>query len=180
MADLPAVAFAEELVVAYPAAKVVLVERDIERWYTSFNAGVIENVWSPVLRALAKLDVYFVGRLASTSGRWTEGWIGARSKREMQDKARDVYRRHYALVREVTPKERLLEFKLEEGWEPLCWFLDKPIPEVDFPNTNDSALLAERINSVISKGAWNAARFLVGASVPLVVGFLSWRMYYKE
>lgn len=36
------------------------------------------------------------------------------------------------------PKERLLEFNAKEGWEPLCKFLDVPIPEGPYPRTNDT------------------------------------------
>ena len=43
-ADPPAIAFAEELVDVYPEAKVVLVERDIDSWYSSFNAAVINTM----------------------------------------------------------------------------------------------------------------------------------------
>jgi hypothetical protein len=47
----------------YPDAKVVLVERDVEKWYQSFNDGIIMGVWSPVLRVIARLDSRFVGKL---------------------------------------------------------------------------------------------------------------------
>lgn len=48
--DLPAIAFAEDSLACYPDAKVVLVERDIENWYHSFNQGVILNVWKSVIQ----------------------------------------------------------------------------------------------------------------------------------
>ena len=34
------------------------------------------------------------------------------------------------------PNERLLEFDVRDGWEPLCDFLHKPIPKEPFPRTN--------------------------------------------
>lgn len=37
--------------------------------------------------------------------------------------------------------ERLLIFRLQERWEPLCKFLDLPVPDVPFPRTNDAASL---------------------------------------
>jgi len=41
------------------------------------------------------------------------------------------------LVRELAA-ERMLEFRVEEGWEPLCRFLGKEIPEgVEFPNVDE-------------------------------------------
>jgi len=38
------------------------------------------------------------------------------------------------------PKDRFLKFRIidGDGWEKLCSFLDKPIPDVPFPNTNQS------------------------------------------
>jgi hypothetical protein len=36
------------------------------------------------------------------------------------------------------PKDKLLIFEVKQGWEPLCKFLGKPIPNVPFPNVNDS------------------------------------------
>lgn len=41
--DVPAVAFSEDLTAIYPEARVVLVGRDIESWYKSFDEAVIEN-----------------------------------------------------------------------------------------------------------------------------------------
>ena len=32
----------------------------------------------------------------------------------------------------------LLDWSVEDGWEPLCRFLGKPIPEETFPNGNSS------------------------------------------
>jgi len=34
------------------------------------------------------------------------------------------------------PPERLLVFKVQEGWEPLCDFLDLPVPDIPFPHVN--------------------------------------------
>ena len=38
----------------------------------------------------------------------------------------------------MVPKERFLEWKVEEGWEPLCKFLDKDVPDEPFPHVNRS------------------------------------------
>ncbi|KAL9101865.1 MAG: hypothetical protein Q9187_009191, partial [Circinaria calcarea] len=108
VADLPAIAFAEELITAYPEARVVLVERDMEKWYKSFNEGIIKNVWSPLFHIIARFDPGFVGALNGPAERWTRGMFGASSMKEMQEKARRKYREHYELVEKVTPGERLL------------------------------------------------------------------------
>jgi hypothetical protein len=51
---------------------------------------------------------------------------------------RQTFVDQYDHVRSIVPKEKLLEFKVEEGWKPLCEFLDKPIPKGEpYPNINN-------------------------------------------
>ena len=38
------------------------------------------------------------------------------------------YRAHNAAVKALVPKEKLLIYKIGDGWEPLCKFLGKPVP----------------------------------------------------
>ena len=102
VADLPAIAFAEEPITAYPEAQVVLVERDMKKWYASSNKGIIMNVWSPLLHTIARFDPGFVGALKGPAERWTRGMFGASSMKEIQEKAREKYREHYRLVEKVT------------------------------------------------------------------------------
>lgn len=173
-ADPPAVAFAEDLIAAYPEAKVILVERDLESWYASFNANVIEPMWSPALNFVAMCDPFFVGPVARCHHRWARWWMGAVGKKDMQAKARDVYREHYAMVRRVTPPERLLEYRLGEGWEPLCEFLGKEVPGVEFPRVNDQEVHGEQLKVIMKKGLWNML-WRVGAWLgPLLVLGLAW------
>ena len=41
-------------------------------------------------------------------------------------------------VKKVVPEDRLLVFSVKEGWEPLCKFLGKPVPNQPFPRINDT------------------------------------------
>ena len=43
-----------------------------------------------------------------------------------------------AQVKDVIPADRLLVFEVKEGWEPLCRFLDVPVPDCPFPRVNDT------------------------------------------
>ena len=170
VADLPAILFTEELLEAYPSSRVVLVERDIDSWYESFNKGVIMSVWNPIIRFLAVIDTGFIGRLGSTSARWTKHWMKASSRQEMQNNAKTVYREHYAFIRKVTPPQRLLEFKLNDGWAPLCKFLNKPIPDVPFPRVNESADLQEKMRLIVQRGMRNMAAKYAPWAVAIVGG----------
>jgi hypothetical protein len=44
-------------------------------------------------------------------------------------------------VRKTVPKERLLEFDVRHGWEPLCEFLGEPVPSQPFPHINDRVVV---------------------------------------
>ena len=156
ISHIPAIAFAEDLLRCYPNAKVILVERDIEEWYDSFKKEDIMNVWNPTLRIIARLDTRFMGKLGSVSGRWTEGWMKARSRIEMHKNARPENQEHYALVERVTPPEQLLKFRLDQGWKPLCAFLGQPLPDVDFLCVNESAALRDEIGLIFWRGFKNA------------------------
>ncbi len=39
-------------------------------------------------------------------------------------------------MREVIPADRLLVFNVAEGWDPLCQFLEVPVPDTPFPGTH--------------------------------------------
>ena len=47
-------------------------------------------------------------------------------------------------VKERVPKERLLIFEAKQGWEPLCNFLNLPIPDQPFPHVNDSSSMLRK------------------------------------
>ena len=98
----------------------------------------------------------------------------------MQAVAREKYREHYAMVRRVTPKERL-EYRMGDGWEPLCKFLGKEVPEVPFPRANDTEVHEKQMRVIAKKGLrnmlWRVGRMLG----PLLVVVLAWwvaRMYF--
>ncbi len=56
-----------------------------------------------------------------------------------------AFGRYNREVQEVVPAERLLVWTPSDGWDPLCEFLELPVPELPFPRVNDSGEFAERI-----------------------------------
>ena len=43
------------------------------------------------------------------------------------------------------PPERLLVWKVTEGWEPLCEFLEVPVPDEPLPHENDAETFRGRV-----------------------------------
>jgi len=100
----------------------------------------------------------------------------ARDKEEMRANLRAAYYEHYDTIRAVTPPERLLEYELGSGWEPLCKFLGKPIPKEPFPHVNEKAALKEWIGITTRRSMFNALRniVLIGGTFSAVVFGLYW------
>ena len=55
-----------------------------------------------------------------------------------RDHAVAVYERNIAEVQAAFPSDRLLTYYIGDGWEPLCRFLGKPIPDTPFPRVNST------------------------------------------
>ena len=55
------------------------------------------------------------------------------------EQTKRAYRALFAETRALVPEgPRRLEYRLGQGWEPLCTFLDKPVPQnVPFPHVNE-------------------------------------------
>ncbi|KAK0827948.1 hypothetical protein LTR03_016738 [Friedmanniomyces endolithicus] len=122
--DMPRHLFTEETIEWYPEAKVVLVELNID-----------SCVSIPV-----KLDPSFLGRIAGVGIAGVDKQIGGgNTVAAAKARLKEMYRKHYAFVRSVTPKERLLEYSLADRWGPLREFLSKPMPTVPFPHENETA-----------------------------------------
>ena len=124
--DMPACLYWKELAESFPGTKVLLLRRDPESWYESMLATTYQVVTGPKGQsdpalAMAK-RVFF------------EGCFGGRF--EDRDHAIATYRRYCDEVRQGVSAERLLEYGVSQGWEPLCEFLGCPVPDEPFPRTN--------------------------------------------
>lgn len=50
------------------------------------------------------------------------------------------YNKHVQNVLDTVPKDRLLTYNVKQGWEPLCQFLEVPVPPVPFPRLGEATL----------------------------------------
>ena len=177
--DVPALAFSEELISVYPEAKVVLMERDIEKWYKSFDDAVVKVMWGRWGHWIASCDPWFVGPIRDLHLRWAKDWMGVQSATEMRMKAKERYREHYQLIRSVVPKERLLEYKLGSGWKPLCDFLGKPVPDVEFPKVNETDSMHEKMSIIAIRGLKNMAKRILMWSAPVLIAIILYSVVHR-
>jgi hypothetical protein len=126
-----------ELIEAYPEAKVIVAMRDPDKWYQSWSNTVGKRAASWHIILLSLLDPFFLGRLVPMTGTLTSGLFGAETAKDPEH-VKAVYVRMYEEVRRMVPQDKLLEYKLGDGWEPLCKFLNNDVPTTTFPFINES------------------------------------------
>lgn len=103
------------------------------------------------------------------------GNLGGKSFTEV---GRKMYDEHYEAVRREVSADRLLEFEVKEGWEPLCRFLGKEVPEVEFPRVNDSKDFGDRIGVFVGLATKRVMWKLVPVvGVVVVVGAAAYASY---
>jgi hypothetical protein len=56
-------------------------------------------------------------------------------------------------VRRTVPADRLLDYRVQEGWEPLCRFLDVKVPDEPFPRVNLGDNLLSNIRTAMRMAA---------------------------
>lgn len=78
----------------------------------------------------------------------------------LADNGKQVFEDHYSLIRTLVPRDRLLEYSVDEGWEPLCRFLGCAIPAVKFPAGNNVESFRKKMGAAIRHGVWKGFKRL--------------------
>jgi len=96
-------------------------------------------------------------------------------------KGKRVYYEHNDMVRSLVPKERLLEYHIEEGWDPLCNFLGLEKPNLPFPKGNEKLVFQKRFQKAFVLTCARVGQRLLQVAVFLLCllwvlrRLLSWR-----
>lgn len=128
--DFPSCNFWREQATHFPDAKVLLSLRDPDSWYDS-----VMNTIYPASRASLESDDPNMKQF----GEWLFELIWRRVFDDrMDDRAHVIakFNEHNQAVIDEVPPERLLVFEAKDGWEPLCNFLEVPVPEDPYPRMN--------------------------------------------
>jgi hypothetical protein len=142
--DWPASWHWRELMDVYPAAKILLSVRSADSWVNSMENTITQVFFRDTLlhhlsRAQYNIDPNYaawIDLLAEMNfGDERGAWAGTNGE---PDKMVEAYERWNQEVKDTVPAERLLVWDPKEGWEPLCEFLDAPVPETPLPHVNDT------------------------------------------
>merc|ERR1719464_789871 len=96
------------------------------------------------------------GRGKKTNEEWKQFFEGLfEAIRQGKEASVNYYNNWVEEVKKNVPRDKLLIFSVKEGWEPLCKFLDLPVPEGPFPNTNDTTKIESWENYCLSPRFWS-------------------------
>ncbi len=138
--DWPTTYVWKELAAANPQAKIILTLRDPDAWYASAAATIFarmiefETLRAEALRSdPAAIDEARRRHMEMINTLIVENTFGGSLDK---DNAIAVFNAHNEEVRRSVPREKLLVYKSGDGWEPLCAFLDMPVPSAPYPKVN--------------------------------------------
>lgn len=143
--DWPTAAFWREVHAAYPDARVILSTRSVDSWVKSFSGTILTILndpdgWPEHARPWLEMVTDVVVH-RSLGGKTDAASLAAAF--EAQESA----------VKTEIPPEQLLIFEARQGWEPLCAFLGKTVPESPFPRTNSTEEFFELIEALSGEGS---------------------------
>jgi Sulfotransferase domain len=137
--DWPACHYYRELMQEFPEAKVILTTRDPDQWYDSM-ANTLYSLKKATEARQANPDLGPVQVPYVENRIWHETFSGRFEDRQYATMA---FQRHNAEVIDCVPAERLLVYRVAEGWRPLCEFLGVAQPDSLFPLINTTQSFRE-------------------------------------
>ena len=203
IANLMHFLFGRELMEAFPDAKVILTVRNPKSWYNSVlntiyygfvnGQSLAMRIFSAISPKAKFIEVTHKVCCVAPQG-FDTGTIWTHSPREKnigcinclilflglfpsvargQEAAEEFFERWNEEVRSHVPPERLLEFEVKEGWDPLVKFLDVPHPgkDVPFPRLNDTRSLRANISRFF------VIAHLVVYGIPIAVSVLLYSLF---
>jgi hypothetical protein len=142
--DWPGCYFWQEFADTYPDAPVLLSVRDPEKWYQS----AYETIYQVIQHAHSLDDPEIRQRMKAADSIVFQATFEDRF--EDRAFAMGVFEAHNEAVQRAIPAERLLVYQVGDGWEPLCEFLGRPVPDHDFPHVNSRGEFHDRLKERFS------------------------------
>ncbi|XP_078494133.1 uncharacterized protein LOC144749616 [Ciona intestinalis] len=133
--DTPACLFWQQILEAFPNAKVIISTRNEEKWFLSFQNQLNATSSSFKLNLIQSFSYSEILSCGSSKMLPWQKWDTSPTV------MKNLYRQHNFYVTQKVPADQLLVFDLKDGWAPLCKFLCKEIPDKPFPFNNKSASL---------------------------------------
>lgn len=147
--DAPVNLVYERLMRVFPNSKVLLNVREPISWERSMNATILKAMAGSaqfpesIFLSLGLFKSYLMHTKLLEGGLFKNEHFRDMISSLKSGNGVAYYNRWVEGVKRNVPEEKLLVYSVKEGWEPLCKFLNVPIPDQPFPHTNDSQSFQE-------------------------------------
>jgi hypothetical protein len=161
--DWPGSYFYKELLEDYPDAKVLLSVRDAAAWERSMRETIWGLFYGDILirdlsSARIRVDAGWRAYMELMEEMWERSGLIDAAAETTSESMQAAMLRFNREVQETVPSDRLLVWSVGDGWEPLCDFLELPVPDTPFPHLNDSKGFVDRIvdGALLAVQDWRA------------------------
>jgi hypothetical protein len=161
--DWPGSFFYKELADFYPDAKVLLSIREGDAWVKSMRDTIWGLFYDDILirdlsSARTRVDSKWKGYIELMKKMWQHSGLISHGADTDAESMKQAMERFNDEVQQTIPPERLLVWSVGDGWEPLCEFLEMPVPDTPFPHLNDSQEFTQRIidGALLALQEWRA------------------------
>eukprot|EP00747_Dinoflagellata_sp_TGD_P022577 gnl/TRDRNA2_/TRDRNA2_129200_c0_seq1.p1 gnl/TRDRNA2_/TRDRNA2_129200_c0~~gnl/TRDRNA2_/TRDRNA2_129200_c0_seq1.p1 ORF type:complete len:270 (-),score=28.94 gnl/TRDRNA2_/TRDRNA2_129200_c0_seq1:82-891(-) len=177
VSSLPGAFAYKELLEEFPNAKVVLTRhpKGPEAWYSStmgtiarLNYEIFNATWIGMIPKVKYVHAQLREMYLDSAFMAREEWL-------QKDVAIARYEAWNAEVERFVPKHQLLIFSASQGWEPLCKFLDKPVPTLTYPWAFTHGSNLKRVVTIL-----HIARFVVPLILLIAVTCVCRRCLRKQ
>jgi hypothetical protein len=175
-ADMPMALYYEKILRDYPDCKFILTTREnSETWLRSFqvlsnsisNRMIIGGIFVPTLHRCGDY-LRWLHALISDDTVYFRAFPFPKLPRSAAIKA---YEQHNRNVRTTIPHHQLLEYNVQQGWEPLCEFLQiqpSSCPTRPFPVSNSARFMQTQASVAFTSGVAVALSVATWAARSLV------------
>ncbi len=138
--DWPSCNLWREQLAHFPDARVILSQRDPDSWYDSIMATIYKSSSASLLSE---------DEAIRAGGRWAMEIIWERlfdGRMEDREYVTGIFAQHNEQVIREVPPEKLLVFEARQGWQPLCDFLERDVPDEPYPRVNSTEDFEQRMS----------------------------------
>lgn len=135
--DWTASCFYKSLFKKYPDAKVLLTVRSADSWYKSIKNTMTKVVVVNDSANNPNHQRYPIRRLMRAVA--MDGIVMDPERVADEEHVKKLFYNHIEEVKAVIPADQLLIMELGEGWERMCKFLGKEVPDAPYPSVNSTA-----------------------------------------
>ena len=154
--DFPVIRYYKQVLEKYPDAKVIHTMRDADAWFKSCSETIFwatKPSFGRLLGMIIRLPFSSTLRKRLRILKFSGKMVNLTFGKDLKNKEKVVaaYNEYNSEVLNSIPKEKILIYDVKSGWEPLCKFLNVPVPVTPFPKSNTKDEFIHRVKHNVMK-----------------------------